>query len=277
MGEVLQKLLVPAHSRAVGERGYPYVGGPVTRLVDARELSTPGQLLTAYGFDGSTVFGDDPDFVEVLRFEVEPLMRLRAPGGEVRPWPTYPMGFLAPSPGVVPVWLLERTRVPRGAEMWRIHRSGDEERVTRFDGVARGWRGAAGLTPVTQLVGPRAVVDGREFVADFTDVSGEQVELVWFGDDAPAGFEPVGTGVSARVVASAECDQVHEVILSASWRGVEARVLQPAVNEALLLLDQPTVEQVEALGAREVEPGYFEVIAPKGELVDGGGQSNELR
>lgn len=277
MGEALQKLLVPAHSRAVGERGYPYLGGPVTRLVDARELSTPGDLLAAYGLDGPAVFGEDPDFVDVLRFEVQPLMRLRAPGGEERPWPTYPMGFLTASPAVVPVWVLERTRVPRGAEMWRIHRSGDEERVTVFDGVARGWRGAAGITPITQLVGPRAAVGGREFVADFMDASGERVELVWFGDDVPEGFEPVGPGASARVVASAECEQVHEVILSASWRGVEARVLQPAANEALLLLDQPTVEQIESTGAREVEPGYFEVVAPKGELVDGGGVSNALQ
>lgn len=277
MGEVLQKLLVPAHSTAVGERGYPYVGGPVTRLADVRGLSTPEDLLAAYGLEGSGVFGEDPDFVDVLRFEVEPLMRLRMPGGEARPWPTYPTGFLTSSSDVVPVWVLERTRVPKGAEMWRIHRSGDEERVTRFDGAARGWRGAAGVMPVTQLVGPRAAIGGREFVADFMDASGERVELVWFGDDVPGGFEPAAPGVSTRVIASAECDQVHEVVLSASWRGVDARVLQPAADEALLLLDQPTAEQVEALGAHEVEPGYFEVIAPKGELVDGGGVSNALQ
>lgn len=277
MGEVLQKLMVLAHSRAVRERGYPYVGGPVTRLVDARGLSTPAELLAAYGLEGSAAFGEDLEYVDVLRFEVEPLMRLRTPGGEARPWPTYPTGFLTSSSDVVPVWVLERTRVPKGAEMWRLHRSGDEERVTMFDGAARGWRGAAGIMPVTQLVGPRAVVEGREFVADFMDASGERVELVWFGDDVPGGFEPAAPGVSTRVMASAECDQVHEVVLSASWRGVDARVLEPAANEALLLLDQPSLDQVEALGAREVEPGYFEVIAPKGELVDGGGVSNALQ
>lgn len=277
MGEVVQKVLMPWLSGAVGERGYPYVGGAVTRLVDVRALTTPKVLLAAYGFQGSAAFGDDPEFVDVVRFEVEPLMRLRAPGGEVRPWPTYPMGFLTAGSGVVPVWVLERTRVPRGAEMWRIHRCGEEERVTRFEGVARGWRGAAGFTPVTQLVGPRAVFEGREFVAEFTDVSGERVELVCFGEDVPVGFEPVRPGVSTRTVASAACDQVHEVVLSATWRGVEARVLQPGADEVLLLLDQPEVEQVEGTGAGEVEPGYFEVVAPKGELVDGGGVSNALR
>lgn len=277
MGEVLQKVLTPLLSGAVGERGYPYVGGPVTRLADVRELATPRQLLAAYEFEGSALFGEDPEFLDVLRFEVEPLMRLRAPGGEVRPWPTYPMGFLAAGPGVVPVWVLERTRVPRGAEMWRIHRSGDEERVTRFDGVARGWRGAGGLTPISQLVGPRAVIDGREFVAEFTDASGEHVELVNFGEDVPTGFEPVHAGASTRTVASMECEQVHEVVLSATWRGAAARILQPTATEALLLLDQPTVEQVDGTGASEVEPGYFEVVAPKGELVDGGGVSNALQ
>lgn len=277
MGEVLQKVLVPRLARAVGEHGYPYVGGPVTRLADVRALGTSGEVLAAYGLTDSADFGADPAFVDVLRFEVEPLMRLRAPGGEVRPWPTYATGFLAPGAGAVPVWVLERTRVPRGAELWRIHRSGEEEQLSRFDGVARGWRGAAGLMPITQLVGPRAAVDGREFVAEFTEASGAQVELVWFGQDVPPGFEPVRPGVSTRVVASAACEQVHEVVLSATWRGVGARVLQPGADEALLLLDQPEAEQVEATGAREVEPGYFEVVAPKSELVDGGGVSNALR
>lgn len=122
-------------------RGYQYLGGPVTGLADVRHLGTARALVAAYELNQSAAFVDDSAFVDVVRFEVEPLMRLRAPEMVQRPWPTYPMGFLnGQESGPVPVWVLQRTRVPRGAEMWRIHRSGQQEML--FDGIARGWRSA---------------------------------------------------------------------------------------------------------------------------------------
>ncbi|CAM4143991.1 hypothetical protein [Janibacter anophelis] len=278
MGEVLQKVLMPWLSQAVGEQGYHYVGGPVTRLADIRHLGTARDLVTAYELNQSAAFVDDPAFVDVVRFEVEPLMRLRAPEMLQRPWPTYPMGFLSGhSSGPVPVWVLDRTRVPRGAEMWRVHRSGEQEMLTRFEGIARGWRSARGFMPMTHLVGPRAEFEGREYAAEFTEPTGGQVELVHFGEDVPPGFEPVRPMVSARTVLSAQCEQVHEVVLSAQWLGVDARILQPTSQDALLLLEQPDVDAIERTRAREVEPGYYEVVAPKSELAHGGGVSNVLQ
>lgn len=278
MGEVLQKVLMPWLSQAVGDRGYPYLGGPVTRLADISHVRTARDLVAAYELGRSAAFVEDPDFVDVVRFEVEPLMRLRAPSAVNRPWPTYPMGFLTGSPGgPVPVWVLERTRAPRGAEMWRIHRSGEQELLTVFDGIARGWRSARGFTPMTHLVGPRAEFEGREYAAEFTEPSGGQVELVHIGDDVPDGFEPVRPMVSARTVLSSQCDEVHEVVLSAQWLGADARILQPTAEEALLLLAQPEVDVIERTRAQEVEPGYYEVVAPKSELASGGGMANVLQ
>lgn len=278
MGEVLQKLLMPWLSQAVGDQGYPYLGGPVTRMADVRHLSTARDLVGAYGLAASAAFVDDPDYVDVVRFEVEPLMRLRTPEMVQRPWPTYSMGFLnGHVSGPVPVWVLERTRVPRGAEMWRIHRSGYQEMVTRFEGIARGWLSARGFTPMTQMVGPRAEFEGVEYVAEFTEPSGGEVELVHLGEDVPPGFEVVRPLVSARRVLAADCQEVHEVVLTAQWLGVDARILQPTAEDALLLLEQPEIDEIERTRAREVEPGYYEVIAPKEELTSGGGVSNALQ
>lgn len=137
MGEVLQKLMMPWLSQAVGDQGYQYVGGPVTRAVDVRHLSTARDLVTAYGLGASAAFVDDPEYVDVVRFEVEPLMRLRTPEPVQRPWPTYPMGFLSGHvSGPLPVRTMDRTRFPRGAEMWRVYRSGEQERSP----ASTGWR-----------------------------------------------------------------------------------------------------------------------------------------
>lgn len=239
MGEVLQKVLMPWLSQAVGDRGYPYLGGPVTRLADISHVRTARDLVAAYELGRSAAFVEDPDFVDVVRFEVEPLMRLRAPSAVNRPWPTYPMGFLTGSPeGPVPVWVLERTRAPRGAEMWRIHRSGEQELLTVFDGIARGWRSARGFTPMTHLVGPRAEFEGREYAAEFTEPSGGQVELVHIGDDVPDGFEPIRPMVSARTVLSSQCSAPPDPA-----RGRRHRAHQGAGGRARVLRSRRTHER----------------------------------
>lgn len=266
MSEVLQKLLMPWLSQAVGDTGYMYVGGPVTRLADVRAISTPSRLVDAHGLRSSAAFVDDPSYVDVVRFEMDPLMELRNPGGEDRPWQTFPTGFLVGEP--VPVWVMERTRYPRGAELWRIHASGDQELLTLFDGAARGWRDARGYTPPTQIVGPRGVVDGQEHAAEATDPTAEHVELIALGEQVPAGFTTTRPLVSTRVLAARDCERVHEVRVLLDWLGTPARLLQGGSDGMLLLLlEQPSVEQVERTGAREVEPGYYEVMAPRDEVT----------
>ena len=74
----------------------------------------------------------------------------------------------------MPVWLLQRTRVPVGTEFWRIKDTGEQRALSVFAGPAIGWRGAQGYFPPLHLVGPRAT---------------------WRGADHPAAFQPDGTGL----------------------------------------------------------------------------------
>lgn len=127
---------------------------------------------------------------------------------------------------------------------------------------------------MTQLVGPRAEYRGVEYAAEFTDSSGGEVELVHFGEDVPDGFAMVRPLVSARTVLSADCAEVREVVLTAQWLGVDVRILQPTPQEALLLIEHPEIDQIERTRAREVEPGYYDVVAPKSELTSSGGMIN---
>lgn len=277
MADVLQKLLMPWLSQAVGDRGHPYVGGPVVRMVDVGHLQTARALVDAFDLRSSAAFVDDPPFVDVLRFEVEPMMNLDTPAMTTRPWPTYPMGFLTgPGAGMTPVWVLERTRVPRGTEMWRIHADGRQEMVTRFDGMAHGWRGARGYTPPTHMVGPRATVDGVEYPAELLDPGPSEVQLVHLGEDLPRGFETARPRVAVRTVPIREVSELRAVQLSASWLDMTVRVLHPGADDALVAVEQPTVAQVERSRFDEVEPGYYEGLAPKAELSSTGGVGTEI-
>lgn len=277
MSEVLQKLLMPWLSQAIGDRGHPYVGGPVVRAADVSHLRTPRALVDALDLRASAAFVDDPPFVDVLRFAAEPLMNLVTPLPVQRPWPTYPMGFLTgPGAGMTPVWTLERTRVPRGAELWRIHADEREELLTVFDGLADGWRGARGYTPPTHLVGPRAVVDGVEYPAELLHLDATQVEVAHVGDDVPPGFRQVRPSLATRRVGLDEVERLHSVNLRCSWLGMRVRALLPMGAETLVLAEQPTLEEVERSRLGEVEPGIYEGVAPRDELVVGEGVDTEL-
>lgn len=275
-GVVLQKLLMPWLSRAVVEQGYSAIGGPVVVAADAAELGTPETLLRAYGFDApGSPFGESPPYVDVIRFPTHPLMALEKPEarGE-RPWPTYDSGFLR-GDVVAPVWMLERTRAPTGAELWRIAATGQQQLLSSYGGPALGWQGARGYFPPIHFVGPRAVWEGEEYPADFTpDRRG--VELVHVGQQPRAGFEAVRPQISRRIVTVGECDRVFDLVLTARWREVPVRILQRAGDQALLLLLGDDPEDVRRLGADEVEPGIFEATAPAGELTDTSGTTREL-
>jgi hypothetical protein len=118
---------------------------------------------------------------------------------------------------VVPVWMLERTRVPTGTELWRIARSGEQQLLSSYGGPALGWRGATGYYPPIHLVGPRAVWQGVEYPADFTPDL-KDVELVHVGQEPPAGFEAVRPQIPRRFVPVDECDRVFDLVLNAMAR-----------------------------------------------------------
>lgn len=274
---VLQKLLVPAASEAVRVGGRLDTGGAVTELPDAFALETPAQLRVAYRLDELDLPGTDSDPVDVVRFPLLALMTLdRMPPTEDVPWPTYPSGFLR-SPELVPVWALERTRWPQGAELWRIEADGSQRLMTVYDGAARGWRGATTYVPPSRFVGPTAVWEGREYPVDLLDEEGTEIELVVVGSGPRPGFEPVRPMVSVRTVARSECDEVQALVVTAVWRGVPCRVVNSDGMLARVLVEPTRRDQVAVISPEwEIEPGIYEFDVPVNELTDGGGRADVL-
>jgi hypothetical protein len=205
--------------------------------------------------------------LDVLRFPSHPLMALSNPGPtDPRPWPTYQNGYLIGA-SAVPVWRLERTRLPVAAELWRITASG-KTRLATFEGPARGWRGSRGYSPPTDLVGTRAVWHDLDLPAELSR-DGSTVELIYVGrDDAPEGFDQVRPGIWRRSLPSTEVARLFEPVLTCTYRGVPCRILQrmPDQSHLLLLNDHP--ENALWLGAAEVDIGSYEVLAATAELTD---------
>lgn len=264
---IWQKLLMPAMTDAMLKGGLAEFGGPVVRAGDVVGVR-PADLVRAYGIGGDgLVFPEAPEYVDVLLFEQRPLMRFETPSdiGE-RPWPTYETGFLR-GPVRAPIWLLARTRVPSGSTIQRLHADGRIEQLAAFGSPAKGWTGATGFYPPLHIVGPRAKWRGHDLPADFLPNGQPGVELVWIGDEGvPDGFEQIRPMIHRRLAPFGECDEIFEVVITASHRGVPVRVLQQAAGEALLLLENPSWSQVEELQPGPVEPGYFELTTPSAEL-----------
>lgn len=266
--DVLQKLLLGPRADAVLAAGSASVGGLVVRAADVTDLTTPTALLDAHGLRGRV---DDRTTVHVVRFPVVPLMRLGRPPGDGL-GASHPTGFLDGHPA--PVWWLERTRFPRGAELWRITEDGGQDVVTVYDGAARGWRGARQYVPPRPFVGPRAVLGGTEYGADVAE-DGRAVTLVAVGE-VPDGFRSTRPMISERTVPVEECESVFERVLTCTWRGARWRVLDRDDTTARLLLLDPEDDQVARLDPAEVEPGVLEATAPLAELTDAAGHEEVL-
>jgi hypothetical protein len=275
--DILQKVVTPWVSQAFYTQGYYHLGGPVARAVDVAALTTPAQIVDAWGlhYDGSP-FDANPEFVDVLRFRVHPLMALTNPfDAPERPWPTYSNGFLSGSGVVAPVWALERTRVPAGAELWRIERDGQQRFLTVFTGPARGWADSRAYFPPVHLVGTRAQWRDLDVPADLVG-DGSSVELAVVGDGAPDdGFEQVRPGVWSRVVPRDDVSELFEVVITATYRDTACRIIQhtPTESRILLLTDDPTTAR--ELNAQEADIGVFEATVPTAELSDIAGQSRQ--
>ena len=272
---VVQKVVAPWVSQAFYNQGYYHLGGPVVRAVDVVDLTTPAAIIDAWRLDyEGSPFVADPEFVDVLRFRVHPLMSLVDPiGGPERPWPTYANGFLGGAT-IAPVWMLERTRVPAGAELWRIGRDGQQECLTTFTGPARGWAGARGYFPPVHLVGTRAKWQDLDVPADLVH-NGDAVQLALVGDTAPEGFEQVRVGVWSRDVPRDEVTELFEVVITGTYRGIPCRILQhtPDQSRILLLSDDPEVART--VNAEEADVGTYEATVGTEELTDIAGHTRE--
>ncbi len=262
---ILQKLLAAPVSNAIVEFGFDQVGGFVAAAAEAVTLRTPAALLAAYGVDAA------PEFADVVRFEQPRLATFGTPGDAPRPWPTFSNGFLL-GDSLARVWTISRTRYSYGAEYWRIRADGEQKRLSRYEGVARGWAGAKQWSPPTAMVGTLARWQGREF---FADVVAETVLLTALGDAAPAGFEQVHQQVWSGTAPLSDCE-VFERIYTAELEGVPVRLLRTGngVAEILLLSDDPDVAG--RIGAGMIEPGVYELIVDPSRLTNLSGVENQL-
>ena len=219
---VLQKLLAASISSAIVENGLDQVGGYVTEASAVVGLRTPAELLAEYGVDAA------PDFADVVRFEQPRLATFTKPSDSDRPWRDFPHGFLVGG-SLAPVWRMSRTRFSYGAEYWRIRSDGEQKRLSRYEGAARGWTGAKRWRPPSPMVGTLARWQGREF---FADVIAESVLLTALGDTGPASFEQVRHGTWSATVPLSECE-VFERVVTARVDGVPVRILRRTLHHAL--------------------------------------------
>ncbi len=262
---VLQKLLAAPVSNAIVEFGFDQVGGFVAAAAEAVTLRTPAALLAAYGVDAA------PEFADVVRFEQPRLATFSTPGDAPRPWPTFSNGFLL-GDSLARVWTISRTRYSYGAEYWRIRADGEQKRLSRYEGVARGWAGAKKWSPPTAMVGTLARWQGREF---FADVVAGTVLLTGLGVAAPAGFEQVHSQVWSGTAPLTDCE-VFERIYTAELDGVPVRLLRTGngAAEILLLSDDP--DFAARVGAGLIEPGVYELIVDPSRLTNLQGVENQL-
>ena len=246
---ILQKLLNSALSTAIVDTGDDQVGGYVSDAAAAANLQTPQQLLAAYGVEGA------PQFVDVVRFEQPRLASLRQPDDAPRPWPTFPNGFLR-GDSLARVWSMSRTRYPYASEYWRIRADGEQEVLSRYEGVARGWLNAKQWRPPSPLVGTLARWRGNEYLAD---VAAEIVHLTAITADGPAGFEPVRANLWSASVPLADTE-IFERVYTADLDGVPVRIVRTSgrTAELLLLTDEP--DSAQRIGANLTEPGVYEIV-----------------
>lgn len=267
----LQKLLFPATTAAFVQQGASLLAGPVVRIADAIGWRTPVDVLSAYGLDAAGV-----ESVDVLRFGTTPLTRLSTPqAGDATSVAGYDLGFLrGPGAGVVPVWDVAPTTVPRDAEIWRIHADGNQELLSAYEGPAFGWRGTGVFVPPTLIVGPRAQWRGTEYAASWIDRT--HVELVALAESAPDGFEQTRPNVFRRVVDAAECSRIFELSFTAVWRdSIRCTILQSNQEQAAVLLHCDADAAAQA-GAVVLEPGVFWHLVPQAELTQTAGRTSEL-
>lgn len=200
---VLQKLLTAPIAAAIVEAGSDQVGGYVTAASSVAGLRTPADLLAAYGVDAN------PQFVDVVRFEQPRLAPISTPSDAERPWQTFPNGFLL-GESLAPVWNLGRTRYSYGAEYWRIRSDGEQKRLSRYEGAARGWIGARQWRAPSPIVSAMARWQSGEY---FADVIGESVLLTMLADYGPAGFEQIHHACGQRQFncPNAKCSNVSSL------------------------------------------------------------------
>ncbi|MFI0355607.1 SseB family protein [Actinomadura sp. 9N407] len=165
---VMQKVVRPEHVAHYLSGGYDLVAGYVHRLRDVRELNTPATLVRGLGlvFQGTPFLPGD-EAMYVIRWPAVKPALFRKPLGGIDEWSMsiIPGGWViekAPFPGsgyapgegtAIPEFKIASQRLPHGAEMYRIERSGREKLVAGYDADRRQWL----LRPGMQVPAPPPV------------------------------------------------------------------------------------------------------------------------
>jgi hypothetical protein len=152
---MMQKTVPAAQLPFYLDRGYDRVSGFVHRAAEVGHLTTPEQLYRALGLnhEGSPFFVDDLE-VYVLRWVAHCPSLYRIPyGGQndsgmqaMRGWvieraPFRGNGF-APSEtaDVVAEFKVDSTRLPHGAQLWRVTSDAEETLIALFDADTSRWQ-----------------------------------------------------------------------------------------------------------------------------------------
>lgn len=202
-------LLTPEQLTGVVLRGLDAVGGPVVPLEEA----------TFADADAARAAFGHPDPAPGAGRFVDYLVLPELPGVEV-------------DAGV-----LRETRVPSGAELWRLEDDGRRRVVSYYDTPAYGWRNGRGeVRPAPHVglraryrppnagadpggsAGPRAANDTADYVAAFEEgVDGVHLVAVTApGEDPPPGFTWTKVGVSRRTVPLADVE-LYDAATGTPW------------------------------------------------------------
>ena len=181
-------LLTPEQATGIMLEGLDAIGGPVA----------PEQDATFADADAARAAFGHPDPAPGAGRFVDHLLLPQLPGVDVVD------GVLAP------------TRVPSGAEYWRLEADGTHVLVSFYDTPAFGWRNMRGPVRPAERVGLRARWNGLDLVAA-PEAGVDGIHLVAVGDDPPEGFAWTKLGVSRRTVPWDECE-VYDATTGATVR-----------------------------------------------------------
>lgn len=279
--DILQSAVMPGREKSWVD-GDDLLCGYVVRAADVSWATTPEQLFAAHalGFPGSP-FSHQSAAIDVLRFAVSPFTQLvKATGGVaedgtlvgegfVDPLPFTGTGFIAAAGHVVPLWWVQPTRVPAGAQLWRIHVNGPEELIATYSNIASGWQ--PGPTPSllpSNLYGGTATWRGHQVMADLLP-NGKAVVASLTELD---GLRLTERGVWGGVVDPSELGSLHALRITASWRGMPFQLVRRWMSDSGLLgrlvyLGRDA-RAAEAAGLQKMDAGVYEMTARVDELAD---------
>ncbi|MGI8332813.1 TY-Chap domain-containing protein [Actinomadura scrupuli] len=151
---IMQKVVPHQHVSHYLENAYDQVAGYVHRIQDVGRLETPEQLVRGLGltYEGSP-FSDQDEEVHVIRWPVVKGSLYRAPyGGQdeaamrrvpdgwvIEKPPFLGTGYAPGDSEAIAEFKIDSQRLPHGAEMYRIGRSGPPAFVAYFDTDHRRW------------------------------------------------------------------------------------------------------------------------------------------